>query len=519
MGFSVRTIKRNTVGAKSPRLKRVEIRRIQISHSKSQANSERFECMRNLFFPLFVMTGSIVFAQNPEGPATGDPVGRDSIMDWNAIALKTVADDYTHIYGDPSNPSDTSPDQAGPTHTSRALAIIHLAMFDAANMIVPTAKPYLPAHTPTAVTNASLDAAVAKAASDTLTALYPKQAQAGVFSTALSQYLVSLTNTTARDKGIAIGAAVATDILAARTNDGSTLHVAYLPTNLPGNHNVDPWNPTQGFLDPGWGLVTPFSPPAGFTYVPQAPPALDSPEYAAAFNEVKMLGGDGITTPTSRTQTQTNIGRFWGYDGALKIGVPPRMFNQIARTIATSQHNTEIKNARFFGLINAALADAGILCWGTKYQYALWRPVIGIRAADTDENDATQLDPNWMPLGSTTSNGGGMSFTPGFPGYSSGHATFGAAVFRTIKNFYGKDIIPFTFVSDEMNGVTTDANGNVRPFAPRSFLRLSDAATECARSRIYLGVHWQFDADEGIRSGYAIGDHVFQTILTPQAPQ
>ena len=121
-----------------------------------------------------------------------------------------------------------------------------------------------------------------------------------------------------------------------------------------------------------------------------------------------------------------------------------------------------------------------------------------------------------MPLGAPNSNSTGLNFTPGFPTYTSGHATFGGALFRTIQNFYGKDILPFTMVSDEMNGVTTDNHGNVRPFMPRSFLRLSDAATENARSRIYLGIHWQFDADEGVRSGYAVGDHVYQTILTPR---
>ena len=468
--------------------------------------------MRRIVLATFLLLAvtSFSFAQS------GDPVGVDSILDWNAIVLKTVADDYSHIYFDPANPSDTSPDQKGPTHTSRALAIIHLAMFDAANMIQPTAAPYLANHTPTSVQNASLDAAVAQAAADTLTALYPKQASAGVFSTALNNYLTKLTNTDARNKGIAIGSAVASDMLAARANDGSAIAGVYTPTGLPGNHNVDPWMPGQGFLDPDWGQVTPFSPAASFTYVPSPPPALNTAAYATAYNEVKLLGGDGVNTPTTRTQMQTNIGFFWAYDGANKIGVPPRFYNQITRTIASVQHNTEIKNARLFALVNAALADAGILSWGTKYEYALWRPVLGIRGADFDGNDSTVSDLNWMPLGAPNSNSTGLNFTPGFPTYTSGHATFGGALFRTIQNFYGKDILPFTMVSDEMNGVTTDNHGNVRPFMPRSFLRLSDAATENARSRIYLGIHWQFDADERVRSGYAVGDHVYQTILTPR---
>ena len=458
-----------------------------------------------LSLSLWMFGSSFAVAQNPEGPAIGDPRGRDSILDWNAIALQAVADDFSHIYG--------VPDQNGPTHTSRALAIIHLAMFDAANRITPAAQPYLSNHGPSADRKISLDAAVAQAATDTLTALYPKQQ--AVFAAALKQYLVPLTNATTRDKGLALGRSVASDILRVRSQDGSNFRGTYTPTGAPGNHDVDPWNPGQGFLDPAWGYVTPFSPGESFAYVPHTPPALGSPEYAAALNDVKAVGGDGVTTSTKRTKDQTEIGLFWAYDGSRGIGVPPRLYNQITRTIAIQQRNSEIENARLFALINAAMADAGILCWGTKYQYAFWRPVLGIRHADEDGNSSTQADPNWIPLGAPASNGGGMNFTPSFPAYSSGHATFGAALFRTLQRFYLRDHLPFTFVSDELNGITTDALGHARPLSPRTFCRLSDAAIENARSRMYLGIHWQFDADEGLRSGAAVGDHVFDTILQP----
>ena len=64
------------------------------------------------------------------------------------------------------------------------------------------------------------------------------------------------------------------------------------------------------------------------------PPALDSPEYAAAFDEVKQLGGDGIVTPTVRTEEQTDIGIYWAYDGTPSLCAPPRLYNQIAVQIA-----------------------------------------------------------------------------------------------------------------------------------------------------------------------------------------
>ena len=417
--------------------------------------------------------------------------------------MAAVAEDFSNTFG--------APDQKGPTHTSRALAIVHLAMFDAANSITPKAIPYFAIHSPTHEKRVSLDAAVAQAAADTLTSLYPKQV--AVFAAALQQYLVPLTNAPARDKGIKIGRGVARDILLLRSHDGASVSGTYIPTGKVGTHDVDPLNPGQGCLDPLWGNVEPFSPSHSFHYVSHAPPTLGSHAYAVAFNDVKTVGGDGITTSTSRTQEQTEIGLFWAYDGSPKLGVPPRLYNQIVRTIAIQERNTEIENARLFALVNAAMADAGILCWDIKYQYIIWRPILGVRRADEDGNLSTVADHNWTPLGAPASNRIGINFTPNFPSYSSGHATFGAALFRTLQHFYGTDHLPFSFVSDELNGSTTDSQGSVRPLRPRHFHRFSDAAYENARSRMYLGIHWQFDADEGMRSGTAIGDHVFHSIL------
>ena len=466
---------------------------------KREISMHRHLAILALFF--FLINAPLAMAQTP---IFSDPPGRDSILDWNATALACVATDFSNTFG--------SPDQVGPVRTSRALAIVHLAMFDAANSITPKATPYLIANTPSTEKNVSLDAAVAQAAADTLTSLYPKQAT--VISASLTEYLRPIANATARNNGIRIGKTVAQNILAARANDGSSFDGTYVATGEVGKHDVDPLNTNQGFCEPAWGQVTPFSPSDSFQFVPNDPPDLGSDAYATAFNDVKSLGGDGITTPTTRTQEQTEIGLFWAYDGSNKIGTPPRLYNQIARTIAVQKKNTEIQNARYFGLINAAMADAGILCWGIKYRYALWRPILGIRRADEDGNIATDADSSWIPLCAPASNGNGKrNFTPNFPSYTSGHATFGAAAFRTIQNYYATDEITFTFVSDELNGITTDTYGNVRPFRPRTFNRLSDAALENARSRIYLGIHWQFDADEGVRSGVAVGDHVFQTIL------
>src|SRR5690606_23169921 len=227
-------------------------------------------------------------------------------------------------------------------------------------------------------------------------------------------------------------------------------------------------------------------------------------------------GGDGVTTPTIRTQEQTNIGLFWAYDATQGLCAPPRLYNQIAVSIAKGQGNTEYENARMLALVNVAIADAAIVGWDCKYVDDFWRPVIGIREGDFDGNDKTAGDANWTPLGAPASNQTFPNdFSPPFPAYVSGHAIIGASMFRSIARFYGTDNISFSFTSDEFNGTTTDSNGVVRPEITRSFNKLSDAAEENAQSRIYLGIHWRFDKVFGLRAGNKIANYLYRNVMSP----
>jgi hypothetical protein len=231
-----------------------------------------------------------------------------------------------------------------------------------------------------------------------------------------------------------------------------------------------------------------------------------------AFDEVKALGGDGIVTPTSRTDEQTFAGTFWAYDGTPSLCAPPRLYNQITVRIAEQQRTGPLELARLLALINVAMADAGIAIWESKYHYRLWRPVTGIR--EDDGNAATEPDPTFSPLGAPASNLSGPNFTPPFPAYPSGHAGFGGALFQMLRNVYGTDRIPFTFVSDEFNGETLDNQGHLRPLMPRRFASLSEAEEENGQSRIYLGIHWAYDKTQGIAQGRRIADYVFQRAFT-----
>ncbi len=412
-----------------------------------------------------------------------------------------------------------APDQGGPTRDSRALAIVHAALFDALNSVQHHYTPYL-ATAPNA-NGASVEAAVAQAGHDTLVHLYPSQV--ATFDAALADTLAAVPRGQPKSRGIAVGSYVAAAILAARGADGSDATSDYHTIDLPGHHQPDPLHPDQGFLGPAWGGVTPFAVSDVAAFRPPAPPDLASAAYAAAFDQVRVLGAadaetadrDGNGRP-DRTAEQTQVGLFWGYDGSPGLGTPPRLYNQIVRTIAEQEHNTVFENARLFALVNLAMADGGICCWDVKYLNDFWRPVVAIRAADTDGNPDTAQEAGWAPLGAPRSNDpGATNFTPPFPAYTSGHATFGAATFHTLADFYGRDDVTFTISSDEFNGVTRDQDGSIRPVVTRTFTSFSAAAEENGQSRIYLGIHWAFDKVYGIEAGTAIADSVFANFLRP----
>jgi hypothetical protein len=397
------------------------------------------------------------------------------------------------------------------------MAITHLAIYDAVNAIDGSHKPYIPIGlSPSVTAKANVEAAVAKACRDTLAVLYSNQlsfideqydeAQKG-FGTA--EGCVA---------GITVGAKAAANILERRSTDGyADGDTMIYPPATERQHQPDPINPDQGLLTPGWGHLKTFSAidvTAPSVRAPAPPPAWD-PDYTKSFLDVLKVGGDGITTPTKRTAEETEIGIFWAYDGSPKLGTPPRLYNQVIRRIAKLQHNTLVQNARLFALANIAMADSGIACWDSKYYHDLWRPIIGIRQADDVFNCELVNVADWSPLGAPLSNSIGPNFTPPFPAYPSGHATFGGAVFRTLRHFYGTDDVAFRLKSDELKDTTTDNQGNPRPNVTRRYESFTQAARENARSRIYLGVHWQFDADAGIDQGTKIADHICQTLLKP----
>jgi hypothetical protein len=436
----------------------------------------------------------------------------DMVVQWNQIALQAAVNDYSLAPGY----------QIGPTRLGRAMAIVQTAVYDSVNSIEPHFTPYLIQIA--APTGASMDAAVAQAAHDTLLAMFPNQQ--AYFDSQLAASLAGIATTPAVE-GVAVGSAVASYILTVRGNDGSQIDAAGQPVHytygqLPGQWRADPLHPNATPLTPDWGGVTPFGIASAAQYLPPPPPTINSLAYATAYQEVKTLGA---LNSTVRTPDQTQLALFWGYDAQPGLCAPIRFYNQIAEVIAQQEGNSEVANARFFALVNMAMADGGIVCWDAKYLYNYWRPITAIRENDPGTGPTGlgsgnpylvgQGDPTWQPLGAPSHSGSG-NFTPPFPTYTSGHGTIGATLFKMMEDYYGTDNVHFTVTTDEFNTIT---NGTL---SPRSYVSFSQAAGENAISRIYLGIHFHFDATNAIASGDGIADYIFEHDLLPlngHAPQ
>ena len=451
----------------------------------------------------------------------------DCVLVLNQLALDLVAADFSDAH---------TPTQGGPTRTSRALAMIHLAIHDAYAILTGKLKAKLksPPAKPTGIPSNDENTALAMGSATFALCreLYPDELPR-INAAAADYRQVFAPTAPARTPADDFGEAVAAAWILERTDDGSNASAKYVPTNEPGGHRPDPHHPNQGYLGASWGKVRPFFLKSVVQDAPLGPPPpLSSVRYAKSFDQVAALGRDDTPLKGEKFREQAVIGIFWGYDGSNKLGTPPRLYNQVVRAIVEKaaldgKALTVEQNVILFASINAAMADAGIAAWHWKYTYSLWRPVLGIREADkgwgpSGKGDGNKFrkekgNPFWCPLGAPKTNSdvrGGISpetenFTPNFPAYPSGHSTFGTACFEVVAAFFGKkpSDIKASFVSDEFNGINADHRGIIRPRMVRTF-SLKEAIEENQISRIFLGVHWDFDATGGNDVGSAVARQI-----------
>jgi len=382
--------------------------------------------------------------------------------------------------------------------------MMHVAIHDALNAIDRRSRPYV--FDSQADSGASPDAAVATAAHDVLVPLIsqipapfpPECIDAGV-ARVEADYVAALDlipDGPAKTMGIDVGAAAAAAILALRAADGSDtplLDPAYPQGTDPGEYRFTPGTPFA--FAPGWADVTPFVLRESSQFRVGPPYDVTEKRYTKDFNEVKRLGGDGVTTPSDRTDDQTEIALFW-------VESSPLQWNRIARTVSAEEGLDLWENARLFGLLNLAMADGYIGSFETKYLYNFWRPVTAIQNADTDGNPDTDVDPTWTPLVPT----------PPIPDYDSAHSVEGGAAAEVLQRFFGTDEISFETCSLTLpSGSTCDDVSSVS----RSYTSFSQAAEENAFSRVLVGFHFRKACEKGVKHGRRIGNRAVKLFLRP----
>lgn len=383
----------------------------------------------------------------------------DAVMEWNqqAVALTLL-------------PASA----LSPVQQTRVMAIFQVAVHDAVNGITGEYETYLsPSSAPE---NASADAAAIAAAHHALKNLFP-----GNDMTLDVRYANSLAahGLSPADPGIAFGQDAAAAILALRANDHSAQ--AQFDYHAPNAGTPGVWvrlNNAPALL-PGWGQVTPFVMRSSSQFRPEAPPALNSEQYAKDYNEIKEIGRSGSAT---RTAEQSQIALFWRAS-------PTAIWNTALTQLVPTRNLDLSSKARLFALFYLAAADASIACWEAKYTYNFWRPQPAIANGDSDSNDLTTAIPAWLPF----------IATPPHPEYPSGHTVNSSAMAKILtEEFEDSPGVPIVVTQ---SGIT------------RQWTNLSDALQEVIDARVYSGIHFRNSDEVGARMGRQIAQFVSKHAL------
>ena len=290
----------------------------------------------------------------------------DAVTLWNENAARAATAACIHISGNG-------------LAESRMYAMVHVAVHDAVNAIDRRSRPY--AFDGSVIGPVSADAAVAAAARDVLVSAIaglpesPACVASGIAqaNTLYAAALALIPDGPAKTAGVVVGQAAAAAIVARRADDRfdtvTWLDFGYPQGTEPGAWRFTPDGPPLAFAS-NYGDVTPFALQHSAQFWPGPPYPLSSARYADDYNEIKLIGGDNVTTPSTRTPDQTEIGLFW-------IESSPLAWNRLARAVSVQRGFDLWENARLFGLLNMAMADGYIASWEVKYHYSFWRPITG----------------------------------------------------------------------------------------------------------------------------------------------
>ncbi len=470
------------------------------------------------WFVLFVF---FVVGCNAE-KAGGEPLGEDNIVyKWGLVALEATA-------------NNTEMFRPRPTVTSRALALIWTAVFDAWTRYDPIAVPlYLKNVERRPEKESSLknkETAVSYAAYRAMMEYYFYDSV--MLTKKMNEFGFDPADASLDPSTPAgIGNLAARSVIEARLNDGSNQtgampgsdgspysdYTGYKPLNTSDTlHDLIRWQPkyfsdgkggkfVPGCLTPQWNKVTPLLLDSARQFRPGPPPAVGSPQLK---NEVKEV----VELQANLTNEQKALVEFMR-DGPKSVQQAGHWL-LFAQNVSVRDNHTLDEDVKMYFLVGAAAMDAFIACWDSKMYYDYARPHALVHAYYRDkiikgwggpEKGMIQMKgQEWRPYSPET------FLCPPFPGYVSGHSTVSAACAETLKLFTGDD-----YFGEEVKrrpGEFTEPD-NVGGTVTLKLATFTETANMAGISRVLGGYHIQADNVEGLKLGRNVAAVVWKKYL------
>ncbi|WP_420592741.1 vanadium-dependent haloperoxidase [Robiginitalea biformata] len=378
----------------------------------------------------------------------------------------------------------------------RTEAIAFTAAHNALNAIHPVYESY---HFSGSHPDANPSAAVAQALYEVTAASFPDQQEQ--IRGWLGEVLDTIPEGAAREAGIQMGKEAAKALLEMRQADQWNGEAEYtwhpMAPGVYAEFNEHSGTPEGFVFGAGWARAEPFLLESPDQFRSPPPPDIASDAYTAAFNEVKSVGSESSDT---RTKDQAHLAMWWK-------DFVENSHNRLARQLVAAEGLNLWETVRSMALLNMTVYDAYVNVFDNKFHYNHWRPYTAIRWAANDENPDTEPDEEWNNL---------HRHTYAFPSYPSAHGSASSAAMRVLSETLGTgDDYAFTMRTVQVDSAGPFSGKMTMDPPVRSFSSFTEAGLEAAMSRVYLGIHFRYDSEEGHRLGNAIGDYANDNFLRP----
>ncbi len=432
-------------------------------------------------FSLFIlMFGCILLVSCSEEKSTAEEYDASIAIAWNEkiMNLAIAEDNLLTLKG------------------VRTTAMMHTAMHDALNSIIPIYETYAYSENHE---QANPTAAVSYAAYEVAVSQYPDSK--AVFEDLMRAWLDSLADGEDIQQGKIAGEAAAAAVLEMRANDQWDGEAEYtwhpMAPGVYAEFNEHSGTPEGFIFGSGWARAKPFLLPEQGYFRSPPPPDISSTAYTEAFLEVKEVGSHDSET---RTGDQAHMAMWWK-------DFVESSHNRLARELVQLENLNLWEATRAFALMNMTIYDAYVNVFDNKFHYNHWRPYTAIRWADKDDNPDTELDSLWDNL---------HNHTYAFPSYPSAHGSASSAAMTVLANTLGTgDEYAFTMTTEKVDKAGPFSEKIEMNPPVRSFNSFTEAGLEAAMSRLYLGIHFRYDSEEGHKLGNKVGEYAVENYLKP----